>query len=212
MNRVNNELIEALADDLPPVRAMHFGEGMLLLGTAAGLTAVAVSMIYGLREAAFSGAASPYFYIVNGLLVLLGIASAASVISMALPRVGNRHDGPRWAMAMVGILPVAALISLFAEPSGLAAFPAHEWVCTTRGLAASLLTAGALFFWLRRGAPVSAKAAGLHLGVASGALGSAAYGLHCPIDGVAHLGILHIAPVLITALVGRFALPRLLRW
>jgi hypothetical protein len=212
MNRVNNDLIEALADDLQPVRAMRFGDGMALLGTAVAATAVAISMIFGLRDAVFNGSASPYFYIVNGLLVLLGIANAASVISMASPRVGNRHDGPRWAMAMAGVLPVAALISLLAEPDGHSALSADEWVCTAYALAASMLTAGALFFWLTRGAPVSAKAAGLHLGVAAGALGSAVYGLHCPIDGLAHLGIFHIAPVLIAALVGRFVLPRLLRW
>jgi hypothetical protein len=212
MNRVSNDFINALADDLSPVRATRFSDGMALLGAAIAATAAAISVIYGVHEAAFNGVASPYFYIVNGLLILLGIASAASVIEMASPRVGNRHDGPRWAMAMVGVVPVAALISLFAGPSGTSVFPADELLCTTRGLTASLLTAGTLFFWLKRGAPVSVKTAGLHLGVAAGALGSAIYGLHCSTDGFVHLGILHIAPVAITALIGRFGVPRLLYW
>jgi hypothetical protein len=59
---------------------------------------------------------------------------------------------------------------------------------------------------------VSPTRAGLHLGIASTALGSAAFGLACPLDSTVHLGVWHVAPVVIGALVGRYLLAPLLRW
>ena len=153
------------------------------------------------------------FWVANGLLLILGLASATSVVVMAGPRVGNRHEAPKWALAAVGVLPFAALASAFesghthsplADPYGLE--------CAMYGLAAGVLTAAALVLWLRRGAPVSLHAAGLHVGLAAGALGSVAYGLSCPLDNAMHLGIWHVLPVVVAGVLGRLALPALVRW
>ena len=84
--------------------------------------------------------------------------------------------------------------------------------CFLAGSAFSVLTFAALVGWLRRGAPVSPTLAGTFTGIAAGALGSFAYGLACPIDTLAHLGIWHALPVALGALVGRLGVPPLVRW
>ncbi len=208
-----NAFIDQMAAELAPVRALSMRDGMLLVGVAALVTVLAVELVKGLWGGAFDGGASTFFIVANGLFLLLGIAAAAAVIGMASPRVGNRHEGPRWAMAMAGIVPAAAIAAILGQgnSTGVLADP-YGVTCMLSSLVASLLTATALVTWLKRGAPVSVNTAGLYVGVASGALGTVAYGLSCPVDGVMHIGVWHAAPVAIAALVGRFALPGFLRW
>ncbi|WP_209348730.1 DUF1109 domain-containing protein [Pontixanthobacter sp. CEM42] len=208
-----NPLIEQMAADLQPVRSIKFRDGLILVALAVVVTVLAVELFDGLWRGAFAGQASAFFVIGNGLLLILGCASANSVLKMAAPRVGNSHDGPKWAMAMAAVLPVAAFITLLGHDHGMSALDdPYGLTCFGAGLLASVGTAGALIYWLRKGAPVSPNLAGLHVGVASTALGSVAYGLACPIDGVVHLGLWHAAPVVVGAIIGRYALPPLLRW
>lgn len=213
MNRVPNPLIEQLSSDLEPVRAVRMRDGIVLVALALVVTTLLVEFVEGLWMAGLTGSASPFFYIGNGLLLVLGVATGTGVLTMASPRVGNRHEGPKWALAMAAVLPLAALVTLLAQPGGIGGYHDPFGVhCLTAGLVASLLVAGSLVAWLRRGAPVSPNTAGLLVGVASTALGSASYGLSCPLDGVLHIGFWHAAPVAIGAVVGRFVLPPLLRW
>ena len=216
-SRAPNPLIKQMAAELQPVRTIKFRDGLILVALAVLVTVLAVEFFDGLWRGAWSGEASAFFLITNGLLLVLGCASANSVLNMATPRVGNAHEGPKWAMAMAAVLPLAAFATLLGHDHaqnfvGAALDDPYALTCFGAGLLASLFTAGALIFWLRRGAPVSPATAGLHIGVASTALGSVAYGLACPIDDVVHLGLWHAAPVMVGALIGRFALPPLLRW
>ncbi len=215
MNRVPNPLIEQMVADLKPVRMLKIRDGAVLTALAVLVTVLAVELFDGLSRGIMAGEASPFFLITNGLLLVLGIASAHSVLTMASPRVGNSHDGPKWAMAMAAVLPLTAFVSLAGhdhDHAGSALNDVYGLSCFGACLAASVLTAGALIVWLRRGAPVSPAVAGLHVGVASTALGSVAYGLACPLDSVTHLGLWHAAPVVVGAIIGRFALPPLLKW
>ena len=213
MNRVPNPLIEQMANELEPVRALRFRDGALLVALAVIVTVLGVELFDGIWRGIMSGEASAFFLITNGLLLVLGCASANSVIAMATPQVGNRHDGPRWAIAMAAVLPLAAFVTLLGHDHPVAALQdPYGLGCFVAAMAASVLTAGALVLWLRRGAPVSPRLAGMHIGVAATALGCAAYGLACPIDTVTHLGLWHAAPVLAGAVIGMFALPPLLRW
>ena len=136
------------------------------------------------------------------------------MIRMANPGVGSRYDGPRWAIAMASILPASALILLaFRASSALALTdPATGWYCSAFALLSSLIVAATLFVWLRRGAPVNGRRAGLYLGISSAALGTAIYGLACPNNTLFHLGIWHMLPVAVGALIGWMIVPRFLRW
>ncbi len=213
MNRANSFLINELAADLEPVRAFRARDGLLLTGAAVVISLLLVALIHGFSHGTMEGTASPFFYLANGLLTIFGFACAASVVRMASPSVGNRYSGAYWMLAMLGVLPVVALSGIgtgdhahdiLTDPYGLE--------CALHGSAVALVTAVAFTGWLRRGAPVDANRAGLLIGLASGALGSAAYGLSCPLDTLSHVAIWHVLPVAIGGVVGRLALPRLLRW
>jgi hypothetical protein len=208
-----NPLIATLADDLAPVAPLKRRNGWLVALVAAAATVLGVSFYEGLWQAALAGNAAPIFFVTNGLLLLLGLAAAAAVLSLASPAVGNRQDAPKWATAMLAILPLTAVVTTLAGGRAVETlFDPHSLYCLTAGMAASVLTFAALTWWLRRGAPVSTGAAGLWAGIAAGAIGSFAYGLSCPIDSVDHLGVWHIAPVALCGVLGRIVLPRLFRW
>lgn len=211
--RVANPLIAELADDLVPVRPMTVRTGLGWLAAAGLVTIVAVELFEGLWRGMWQGQALPLFWVTNGLLLVLGLAAATTVVAMAAPRVGNQHEAPRWALAAVAVLPLAALAAALAQGQLAAPFlDKHGPFCALGGTAGGLLTGAVLTLWLRRGAPVSLTTAGFYTGVASGALGSVACGLSCPLMGMMHLGIWHVLPVPVAALIGRFAVPALIRW
>lgn len=212
-NSIPNPLIEQMTADLQPVKSVKFRDGLMLVILAVVVTVLAVELFDGIWRGAFTGSASPFFIVTNGLLLILGSAAAHCVLNMASPRVGNSHETPKWVLAMASVLPLAAFATLLGHDHGPALFDdPYGLTCFGAGMLASVVTAGVLTMWLRRGAPVSPNLAGLYVGVASTALGSVAYGLACPIDSVVHLGVWHAAPVVAGAIIGRFALPPLLRW
>lgn len=213
MTRDRDNLIAGLTEELAPVRAYSPRDGAILVTLAVLATVLAVDFFQGLWSGVITGEAEPFFWVTNGLLLLLGLASGSAVIAMASPHVGSRHDAPNWAAAMVAILPIAAIISVLPHGHGPSALvDPVSFHCLISSVIASTVTGGALLIWLRRGAPVSLERAGWFTGLAAGALGAVAYGLSCPITTVTHLGIWHVLPVAITAAVGRLVIPRLVSW
>ncbi|CAH0495252.1 NrsF family protein [Novosphingobium sp. CECT 9465] len=214
MNKDSSSLIDSLVDDLAPVRSLRQSDGGILVCIAAVLTGTIVVALNGLNDDILEGRISAPFLLANGLLLVLGLAASVSTVTMALPRVGARHEGPRWAMIATAVFPASAIAMLVLHFTSWPKLPdlVHGWRCFAEATMASLLIAGALIFWLRRGAPVSLPTAGLHLGVAATALGTFAFGLTCPQDTISHLGVWHAAPVVLGGVVGRTIGPRLLRW
>ncbi len=206
-------LIDALVADLRPVKPLRTRDGTVLIAVAVVISVAAVAMVKGLWAGAWNGKASEIFLIVNGLLGVLGIVCSVGVLASSSPRIGNRHDGPRWGLAMIGVVPMAALVHAL-NGHGLSAVLSDPYgvSCALLAVSAAVPVAGALVWWLHRGAPVSLKLAGLFVGVAAGSFGSLAYGLSCPIDTMTHIGVWHIVPVAICGLIGRLAVPPLVRW
>ena len=216
-NRPGNreDLIAALSEDMTPVKRVKPSEGVLLVAFATIVAAVASIAIFEWWDGLLTGEASGYFLITHGLLLVLGAASTVAMVSGALPRVGSRADAPLWGAIMLGILPVGAIVSLLSGYGN----HAHEGLndpvafhCTVSSLAAAALVLIASVMWLRRGAPVSIERSGWLAGLAAGSLGTLAYGITCPLDTYSHVGLWHIAPVAIAAVVGRLVVPPLIRW
>ncbi|MEJ2458438.1 MAG: NrsF family protein, partial [Novosphingobium sp.] len=169
MDDATQALIDRIAADAAPVRPLRKGRGLALAGLAFLVTLVAVLFLAGARHGLMNGQFSVFFVVVNGLLLVLGLSCVTTVAAMAAPQVGAGHEGPIWAIAMAGVLPVAGVLAASA-PGGVGLMHVEGIHCMYVGLAASVLIAAALFVWLRRGAPVSPKLAGFYLGVGSGAL------------------------------------------
>lgn len=207
------DLIASLTQDITPIRQVKPQHGAIIVGAAtliAGLISIAA---FGLWPGLITGRASGYFWITNGLLAVLGAASTAALVASALPRVGARANAPIWGAAMVGVLPFAGLLSVLPAITGSGAVSVTMyWECAAYGMAAGSLIAIAAIAFLRRGAPVSLERAGWMTGIAAGSLGSLAYGITCPLDSLSHVGIIHIVPVAIAAVIGRIAVPPLIRW
>lgn len=209
------DLIAALTEDLTPVRRVNPVEGGMLIGTAT-LIAFGLSVFfYQFWTGLVTGQASGYFWITHGLLMVLGVSSTAALVASSRPQVGIRANAPVWSAAMLAILPVAAIIGLFS----LGASHTHEglndpaaYMCTRASVLAGLLVAATAVVWLRRGAPVSIERSAWLTGLAAGSLGTLAYGITCPLDSLSHVGLWHVAPVAISAVIARFVVPPLIRW
>jgi len=215
MNNSRENIIAGLTEDLEPVRRITTRDGLLLLAFAT-LVAFAVSVfVYDFWYGMLEGEASAFFWVTNGLVLLLGCATALAMVIGGSPRVGQRQNAPGWAAAMVAVLPIAAIIALISGEAN----HAHEglndpvaWMCTSASVSAALLIGLASVLWLRHSAPVSIERSAWLVGIASGALGTFAYGITCPLDTVSHLGLWHVAPIAISAIVGRIVVPPLIRW
>jgi len=221
MDKYSNreELIAALTEQAAPVHRVMPHQGALLIAFATLVAALVSIMIFDFWTGMITGQASGFFWITNGLLLVAGVASTLTLVASALPRVGAKSSGAWWSAAMLAVVPVAALIMLasveathdhsataFADPT------LWYWECAAYGMVAGLLVAIAAVLFLRRGAPVALERTGWLTGLAAGSLGSVAYGVTCPLDSIAHVGIVHIAPAAISAVLGRLVVPRLIRW
>ena len=178
------------------------------------MATLAVVALFGIRAELMVGRFDPVHLIATGLFLLLGVATAVTVIVMSRPQIGNEHGGWIWAAAMVALLPVAAMtVSLTGGSEMLSRKSvAHGLECLMVGGGASLLVFGILIVWLRKGAPTAPDRAGLLTGVAAGSLGIFAFSLHCADNDIVHIGLWHSAVVLLMAGLGRALVPPLVRW
>jgi hypothetical protein len=214
MQRSSDALIAELVDGLEAVRPLRFGEGLGLSLVAAGLSAVMVIALFGLRPDWLAGSVNPMHLVATGLYFGLALAATVTVVAMSRPRIGSEHTGWRWAAMMAGLLPLAGLIVGLSGREDLLSAEnlRHGAECFLVGGTASLVVFAVLTAWLRCGAPTDPDRAGLVAGVASGAFGIFAFSLHCPDNDIVHIGLWHSAVVLAMAGLGRAMVPRLIRW
>jgi hypothetical protein len=207
-------LIAQLVDGLEPVRPLRLSSGLSFALAGLGVTLTTVALLFGIRPDVIAGHFDPVFLLATGLFLLLGLSSAVTVIVMSRPRVGSDHGGWVWAAAMAALLPAAAAIIGIGR--GASAFSTaaaeHGLDCLTMGSAFAILTFAVLVWWLRRGAPTSPERAGLLTGVAAGSFGIFAFSFHCVYSDIVHIGLWHSAVVVVSAAVGRIAVPQLIRW
>ena len=177
------DLIASLTEDLTPIKRVRPVEGMVFIAFATIIASLVSIATYEWWDGLLTGEASGYFIITHGLLLVLGAASTAALVSGALPRVGARANAPLWSAIMLGILPLGAIISLLSGNGDHANEGLNDpvaYLCTTASLAAGALVLVAAILWLRRGAPVSLETVRLACG---------------PCGGVAwHAGLRHYLP------------------
>ncbi len=206
--------IETLVADLKPVTPLTQTGGMARAGFAMLVAIGIVFFAIGIRRDILSNELNPMFVLSSGLFLLLACASAWSVVQMSRPHVGNHQSGWAWAIAMSSVLPVSALLTgILALAHGeTLSIDADGWKCVAMGTALGALVAITLTLWLRRGAPTSPERAGMLTGIAAGSAGIFAFALHCPHNDLAHFGLWHGLPVVVSAVLGRLVVPSLVRW
>ena len=214
MSTSPNFEIAALVDDLRPVRAMKVRTGLALAGMVAVAVILSTILLLGLRPDVAAGRFQPLFLFANGLFLIVALGTGLAAIRMGLPRVGQSSQGWKSVVTALGLLPVAALIMLVSRTELMPAVlvTSHELKCVAMGLALGLVNAAVLVWWLRRGAPTSPERAGLLVGLSSGAVGIFAFAFHCPFDSFYHVGLWHMMPLVLGAILGRLIVPPLVRW
>lgn len=209
-----NALIDELVGELVPVQPLRWQAPVLGVLTAVTAGILFLAAVFGLRTDLMAGKVDAAFLLSSGLLGCLAAASVHAVIGMARPQVGATRHGLLWAVAMAALLPGSAAVIALLEwlQAGTVAVDMSEATCLVAGVGLGMLVAVVLVGWLRRGAPTSLERAGWLVGLAAGAAGTFVYSLHCPHDDILHVGLWHGGSVVVSALVGRVAVPSIIRW
>ncbi len=213
MSDAANKLIDGLVDELEPVKTIKPMSGLALVGLLTAAAMFAVATFLGVRSDLAMGMADEMFFLRSGVLLMLGVATAFSVVNMSRPGVGNLNRGWIWALATAALFPLtAAIMSMINTPPVEALRPAEGIKCLVTSSIAALAIGSGLTMWLRQGAPTSPERAGWLVGMASGALGAAAYNIFCPFNDIYYIGLWFTLPVLVGAIAGRLFVPRVIRW
>ena len=210
-----DDLIEILAASQqrqprnPPWAAVSLG---LAAGLASALLLTTATL--GIRPDLIASLGSPavWLKLCFGAIVLLAAGVAATRLS--LPGRGWSGAGIVLSLAFAA-LAVCALVEL-------ARLPAAEWAPCIAGRdwltclftipllsLPTMLVTGTV---MRRLAPTRLDLAGTLLGLASGGASALAYTLYCQDDAVPFVAAWYGLALGVSALVGRFLGPRLLRW
>lgn len=206
--------IAGLVDDLVPITPLRQRRGMSWAIAAMAAGAIGLIVQVGLRADFARGEPNGMGILTAGLFLVLALASSWVAVDMARPQVGSRREGWIWNALMAALLPASALALMAVNRLNGADSGLHMdgTTCMKYGLLWGLLTAGALVLHLRRGAPAQPERAGLLVGVAAGSAGIFAASLYCPHNELVHIGIWHGLTVVLAGVVGRLAIPRLIRW
>lgn len=211
---MSDMMIDRLVEELTPVKPLKNRDGLALTLAIAAILAAAVAMLTGIRGDLLMGMPHPMFFLRGGALLLLGVTSSYAVIAMSQPAVGNSFKGWIWALLAALLFPATAIVmAMIAAPDNVAIFvPRYGVECLAISMLVGSGIAAAQVFWLRRGAPVALERAGWLVGMSSGALGAAAYSLHCPFNSIFYVGLWYSLAVALCAILGRLVIPRLIRW
>ena len=209
-----SQMIENLVEELTPVKPMKNRDGLALTLAAAAFFAAAVVVLSGLRDDILMGMVHPMFFLRGGALLLLGVTSSYAVVAMSQPAVGNSFKGWIWALVAALLFPATAIVmAMIAAPDEMAIFvPREGLICLSVSVLCGTGIAAAQVHWLRKGAPVALARAGWLVGMSSGALGAAAFSLHCPFNSIFYIGFWYTLAVTICAILGRLVVPKLIRW
>lgn len=192
-----------------PARRLAIALGAGSLCALAGLTIAFGSPLGPVAERGIAGSALKLLYPL--VLALFGAAAA-----LAAGRPGDR--------AWPRLLPVGAallvLLAMTAAQLSAAAPGTREELlfgstlarCVTAVVLSSVPLFVALILAFRSLAPTNLPFAGFLIGLASGGAGAAAYALFCPETSRAFLLTAYTPAMLIPALAGAIAGPKLLRW
>jgi len=207
-------MINRLVEDLTPVKPLKTRNGLLLTLAIAAILAALLAMLTGIRGDILMGMPHPMFFLRGGALLLLGVTSSYAVIAMSQPAVGKNFKGWIWALLAALLFPATAMVmAMIAAPDNMAIFvPRYGVECLAISMLVGTGIAASQVLWLRRGAPVALERAGWLVGMSSGALGAAAYSLHCPFNSIFYVGLWYSLAVASCAILGRLVVPHLIRW
>lgn len=209
------ELAALLARQAEPIDAAAGARRYALaLGAALALALALTGLALGLNPSLSADAARPMFWVKEAFCLALSVAATAAVARLARPGASPAGPAKVIGAALLAMWVLAAIVLVQAAPGERAALLLGRTALVCPFLIAMVATPVLVaFFWLLRGAaPTRLRLAGASGGFAAGAIGALVYSLHCPEFAAPFLGVWYVLGMLITALAGAIAGPRLLRW
>ena len=208
------QLIDLLGTDARPVRQAPLGRTLAWVIVIGGVVAVfAMLATVGPRPGL---AQAPVQFLALKLLFTLSLAGTGGVALFSAMHPGR--DLQRLSRYL--LLPIVAVGA--AGILGLALAPVAVWDEMVLGthwamcvvcIPVFAVVPFALLIWaLGKGAPTELAYTGAIAGLVAGALGAAAYSLHCPDDSLPFVAVWYAGSILLCTLVGRWLGPPLLRW
>ena len=183
---------------------------------AGGLAVAALLMVLllGPRDDLAAAVWLPMFWVKQVFPLLLGFAAIAGV--MRLSRPGAELGAVPCLLAVpVVIIWVLAMFELLQAAPGARSdlIFGDTWAyCLSYVTLFSLPALAGFFAVMRTLAPTRLALAGAVAGLLAGAIGASAYSIHCPELQAPFIGVWYLAGMLLPAVMGAFAGPRLLRW
>ncbi|WP_029417787.1 NrsF family protein [Brevundimonas bacteroides] len=209
------DLIEALAADLPAAKPRQVERRILLALAGGGLLIVlGVDLWLGFRDDLTSAMMGPNFWVKAAYSGALGIIGFWLLDRLGRP--GSQIAGPLIALATV--LAVAAGFATWefmtmAEAERMPALMGESAVeCAPLILILSLIAAPFVFGAARGFAPMRPGAAGAAAGLLTAGLATTLYGLHCPEHTAGFVVVWYSLGIAATAAVGAVIGKVLFRW
>lgn len=207
-----DDLIEALAAGIEPVRPARLSPWMVGGALAVALTSVVV--ILGVLPDLAEMVRGPAFWAKAAYTSALAASALWLVTRLGQPGASIRLAG--WTVAaIVGLAGLAGVVELLRLPpeARMDDWLGFTWkVCALNILMVSAITAPLIFLAARHMAPTRSMQAGAAAGLLTGAVAATAYGLHCPEATAAFVATWYTlgmaAAAASGAIIGRFAL----RW
>jgi hypothetical protein len=181
-------------------------------GWAVALTGLVLAFGSPLSAVALTGPTP--FALKLGYTLALALITGASALAAGRP---GQRIGPRLVLTALPVLVIvtATIIELQSTPSYSWAdllFGSTSFECITAIAIAGIPVFASLVLAFRALAPTRLSLAGFLAGLCAGATGSMAYALYCRETSAAFLLVSYTPGILIPALAGALAGPRLLRW
>lgn len=209
-----DDLVSALARGAGPDRRQPVAR--LALGAVLGALMAVPVMLWqlGVNPSIASDALTVMFWV--KLLFVAAIGAIGWWLVRRLAQPGARPWGALRALAVpFGAMTLLGVIVLASAPAGqrMALLMGSSWESCPFNIA--LLAAPALvllFPVVHSLAPTRLRLAGAGVGLLAGALGALVYTVHCPEFEAPFLAVWYVLGMLIPAVIGALAGPRLLRW
>jgi len=207
-------LIEALSADVGPVRRAPLAKILSWVMVLGAVIAVCVMLATvgprpGLAEA-------PAHFLALKLLFSLSLAITGGIVLFSAIHPG-RDVGrlSRYLLVPIVVVGAAGVVALALTPPaawGGMVLGTHWAMCVVCIPLFATLPFALLIWGLRRGAPTELARTGAIAGLVAGALGAAAYSLHCPDDSLPFVAIWYAGSILLCGAVGKSLGRTLLRW
>jgi len=211
-------LIGALTEELPPVRPLLPPAKRTALWGGIFLAAMLLTamLIKGFRADLATVLGSPSFLAETALLLLSGMLCLYAGFKLSVPdiRYGKLPFAAVWAVILLA-LAVNIAFFLLAQPQHLSGEFEKFGLLHPCGVNLMLLTAlpaAAVFFLVKKSAPVLPLWTGYAVLLAVAAFGAAVMRLVCGADGITHLLVWHFLPAFGLSFLGLLAGLTLLRW